>query len=162
MPLECDDLVSRKVNWPLPLRRAGWVGFRLTAKLPLSLTKPTCRRSLRMLCHGGTFLSSYSNKNIMTCQKINKISFLCDTKKVILFFVDHNFFTFSFYVTHCQQIDLPQSGPGNKETYNPSFTHLSDISKQFVTKTCSWKKVSYHLGLRFIKCLRGVHILKKS
>ena len=48
MPLECDDFVFRKVNWPLPLRRGGWVGFRLTAKLSLSVTKPNCRRSLRL------------------------------------------------------------------------------------------------------------------
>ena len=46
MSLECDDFVFRKVNWPLPLRRGGWVGCRLTAKLPLSVTKPNCRRYL--------------------------------------------------------------------------------------------------------------------
>ena len=48
MPLECDDFVFRKVNRPLPLRRGGWVGFRLMAKLPLSVTKPNCRRSLTL------------------------------------------------------------------------------------------------------------------
>ena len=26
MPLECDNFVFRKVNWPLSLRRGGWVG----------------------------------------------------------------------------------------------------------------------------------------
>ena len=46
MPLECDDFVFRKVNRPLPLRSDGWVGFRLTAKLPLSVTKPNCQPSL--------------------------------------------------------------------------------------------------------------------
>ena len=46
MPLECDDFVFRKVNWPLPLNRGGSVGFRLTAKLPLSVTKSNCRRPL--------------------------------------------------------------------------------------------------------------------
>ena len=35
-----------KVNWALPLRRCGWVGFRLTIKLPLSVTKPHCWRFL--------------------------------------------------------------------------------------------------------------------
>ena len=41
MPLECsDDSVFRKVNLPLPLRRGGWVVFRLMAKLPLSMMKP--------------------------------------------------------------------------------------------------------------------------
>ena len=47
MSLEYDDFVFRKVNWLLPLRSEGWVGFRLTAKLPLRVTKPNCRRSLR-------------------------------------------------------------------------------------------------------------------
>ena len=37
--------------------------------------------SFRMLCHGDIFLLSHSNKNIISCQKINQISFLCDTKK---------------------------------------------------------------------------------
>ena len=49
MLLECDDFAFRKVNWPLPLRTGGWVGFRLTVKLPLSVTKPNCRRSLILL-----------------------------------------------------------------------------------------------------------------
>ena len=49
MPLEWDDFVLRKVNWPLPLRRGEWVGFSLTAKLLLSVTRPNCRRSLRTL-----------------------------------------------------------------------------------------------------------------
>ena len=48
MPLECDNFVFRKVNWPLSLRRGGWVGFRLTAKLPLSETKSNCQRSLNI------------------------------------------------------------------------------------------------------------------
>ena len=48
MPLECYDFVFRKVIWPLPLRRGGWVGFRLTAKLPLSETKSNFRRSLNI------------------------------------------------------------------------------------------------------------------
>ena len=46
MPLECDNFVFRKVNWPLLLRRGGSVGFRLTAKWPLSVTKPNCQHSL--------------------------------------------------------------------------------------------------------------------
>ena len=39
--------------------------------------------SFRMLCHGDIFLLSHSNKNMITCHKINKLSFLCDTKKLI-------------------------------------------------------------------------------
>ena len=46
MLLECDNFVFRKVNWPLLLRRGGSVGFRLTAKWPLSVTKPNCQHSL--------------------------------------------------------------------------------------------------------------------
>ena len=59
---------------------------------------------LSMLCHGDIFLSSHSNKNIIACQKVNKLSFLCDTKKLVSFFVYHNFFIFSFYITHCQHV----------------------------------------------------------
>ena len=70
----------------------------------------------RMLCHGDIFLWSHSNKNIVKCQKINKLSFLCDTTKLILFVVHCHFFIFSFYITHCQHVDLLRSGPGNKET----------------------------------------------
>ena len=29
----------------------GWVGFRLTAKLPLNVTKPNCRRPLIIILH---------------------------------------------------------------------------------------------------------------
>ena len=66
-----------------------------------------------MLCHGDIFLLSHSNKNIITCQKINKTSFLRDTKK---------FFVFSFNIAHWQHVDLRSCGPGNKVTSIPSFT----------------------------------------
>ena len=81
----------------------------------------------RMLCHGDIFLLSHSNKSIITCQEINKISFLCDAKKLFWFFVHHHIFIFSFCITHCQHVDLLRSGPGKKETFNQSFTHLSNI-----------------------------------
>ena len=57
MPLGCDDFVFRKVYWPLPLRRGGWVGFRLTAKLSLSMTKPNCWCSLRLFCENSLWSS---------------------------------------------------------------------------------------------------------
>ena len=60
----------------------------------------------------------HSNKNKTTCQKINKLSFLYDTKKLISFFVHHHYFIFSFYITHRHHVDLLRSGPGNKETFN--------------------------------------------
>ena len=74
-----------------------------------------------MLCHGDIFFLSHRNKNIIMCQKINKLSFLCDTKKLISFFLHHHFFIFSFYIRHCQHVDLLRSVPGK------SFTHLPDI-----------------------------------
>ena len=57
--------------------------------------------SFRMLCHGDIFLLSHSNKNnhLITCQKINKLSFLCDAKKLIPFFVNHNFL-YSVFTLH--------------------------------------------------------------
>ena len=73
-----------------------------------------------------------------------------DTKKLVSFFVHHNFFIFSFYITHRQHVDLLCSGPGNKET----FTQLSDIPKHLLSKSCSRKKLSYYQGLMFVKRLR--------
>ena len=101
--------------------------FYFNTKLFSCNTKFLFWTSFGMLCHGDIFLLSHSNKNIITCQKTNKLSFLCDTKKLISFFVHHHFFIFSFYITYCQHVDLLRSGPGNKETFNPSFTHLPDI-----------------------------------
>ena len=56
--------------------------------------------SFRMLWHGDTFLFSYSNKNIITCQKINKLSFLCDTKKLVSFFCASQFFCITVFRLH--------------------------------------------------------------
>ena len=92
-------------------------------------TKFLFRASFRMLC----------NKNIVTCQKIIKFHFYVTQKKLISFFVHHNFLIFSFSITHCQHVDLHRSGPGKKETFNPSFTHLSDIPKQLLSKSYSRK-----------------------
>ena len=52
--------------------------------------------SFRMLCHGDIFLLSHSNKNIITSQKINKLSFLCDTKKINFVFCASPFFYIQF------------------------------------------------------------------
>ena len=72
-----------------------------------------------VICLFDTFLLSHSNKNIITSQKMYKLSFLCDTKKkLISFFVHHHFFIFSFYITHCHHADLLRSSTGNKETFN--------------------------------------------
>ena len=119
--------------------------FLCSVKLFISKTQNYFSCNTKFLfwtCHGDIFLLSHSNKNIITCQKINKLSFLCGTKKIISFCLHHHFFIFSFYITHCQHVDLLRSGPGNKETFNPSFTHLSDIPKQLLSKSCSRKLVS--------------------
>ena len=58
------------------------------------------RTSLRMLCHGDIFLFSHSNKNIITCQKINKLSFLCETKKLVSFLCASQFFCITVFRLH--------------------------------------------------------------
>ena len=78
MPLECDDFVFKKVNWPLPLRRGG---FRLTAKSLLSVTKPNCPRSLSWVFLGKNLkkLLSYSKSkplNLSNCKILLK-TILC-------------------------------------------------------------------------------------
>ena len=133
--------------------------FLLTWNTFLSNVKLFVPPQNHFLCN--TKFLSHSNKNIITCQKIIKLSFLCNSKELISFFVHHNFFIFSFYLTHCQHVDLLRSGPRNKESFNPSFTHLSDIPKHLLSKRCSRKKVSYYLGLIFAKRLRGANILVK-
>ena len=79
--------------------------------------------SFRMLCHGYIYIFIVTQQqkynNVL---KINKISFSRDTKKLMSFFVHHNFFIFSFHIAHCQHVDLLRSGPGNKEPFNPFFT----------------------------------------
>ena len=57
-----------------------------------------------MLCHGDIFSLTHSNKNIITCQKINELSFFGDTEKLISFLVHHHFFIFSFYITHVSMV----------------------------------------------------------
>ena len=50
------------------------------------------------LCYGDILLLSHSNKNIITCQKINKLSFLCDTKKFL--FLCITIFLYSVFTLH--------------------------------------------------------------
>ena len=47
-----------------------------------------------------------------------------------------------FRIGHWKHVDLLHSGPRNKETFNPSFTDLSDIPKQLLGNSCYGKKVS--------------------
>ena len=103
---------------------------------------------------------SHSNKNIITSQKINKISFYV-TQNFFSVFCASQFFNIQFYITYWQHLDLLRSDPGSKEIFNPSFTYLSNIPKQLLCKSCSRKKVSYYLGLMFMKRLWRTHILLK-
>ena len=56
--------------------------------------------SFRLLCQSDIFLLSHSNKILIKCQKINKISFLCATKKIFLFFNVHHNFLYSVFTLH--------------------------------------------------------------
>ena len=101
MPLECDDFVFRKVNWPLPLRRGRWVGFRLTAKLPLSVTKPNCRRSLNCLRRLLTKKISFFllSSNFLSTQQISyrfAISFHRICKEIPIFLYQNFSFNENF------------------------------------------------------------------
>ena len=111
----------------------------------------------RLSYNDDIFLLSRSNKNM--CQK-NKISFLCDTKKLISFFLHHKLFIFNFYIEHLQHVDFLRSGPRNKATSNPSFTHLPDIRKQLLRAALE-KSCSCYLGLAFVKHLWRANILAK-
>ena len=91
----------------------------------------------RMLSLGDVFLFSRSNKNIITYEK--KIIFMWHKKINFVFCAWQIFYIFSFHIAHWQHVDLLPSGPRNKETSNPSFTHLSDIPKQLLSKSCSGK-----------------------
>ena len=75
-------------------------------------------------------------------------------KMNFVFCASQIFYIFSFYIAHWQHVDLLRSGPRNKETSNPSFTHLSDIPKQLLSKTYSGKKV--FLLSRFNVCKTSV------
>ena len=49
-----------------------------------------------MIC----FYCHIANENIITCQKINKLSFLCDTKKLVSFFCASQFFCITVFRLH--------------------------------------------------------------
>ena len=55
--------------------------------------------SFKILCHDDISSLSHSNKNIIMCLKKKKNSFLCDTKKLILFFCASQ--TFYIQCLHC-------------------------------------------------------------
>ena len=76
-------------------------------------------------------------------------------KKINL--VHRQFFIFSFYITHYHHVDLLRSVPENKETLTMSYSLVWYIPRQLLSKSFSRKKVSYYLGLMFVKLLRGAH-----
>ena len=62
--------------------------FLCSVKLFISRTQNYFSCNTKFLfwtCHGDIFLLSHSNKNIITCQKINKLSFLCNPKSLFCF-----------------------------------------------------------------------------
>ena len=74
-----------------------------------------------------------ANKHIITCHK----NFYATQKKCFHFSCITNFFlfnfyvqffTFNFYIAHWQHADLFCNSPENKETFNPSFTHLPSFT----------------------------------
>ena len=117
--------------------------------------------SFKILCHDDISSLSHSNKNIIMCQKKKKKFIFMWHKKINCFFVHHKLFIFSVYIVHWHHVNLLRSGLGNKGNFNPSFTHLSDIPKQLLSNSCSRKKISYYLGLMFVKRLWRAHIYVK-
>ena len=53
-----------------------------------------------VICLFDTFLLSHSNKNIITSQKMYKLAFLCDTKKINFVFRASPFFLYSVFTLH--------------------------------------------------------------
>ena len=102
MPLECDDFAFRKVNWLLPLRRGRWLGFRLTAKLPLSKTKPNCWRSLRSTFYTeNTLIKVFCEpKDFETVGDSKKIiyQFYCGKSETVYFSEPLNFKNWLIYL----------------------------------------------------------------
>ena len=108
----------------------------------------------RMLCHGDIFLLSRRNDDIIPCQK--KYIFFVTQKTNFVFCVS-KFFILNFCIRLWQHVDLLPSGPWSKETFCPSFSHLTDIQQQLLRATLE-KRCS---GLINVKHLWRAHILVK-
>ena len=63
-------------------------------------------------------------------------------KKISFVYCASQFFYTQFLHYTLSACWSSSSSPGNKETFNPSSTHLSDIPKQLLSKSCFRKKVS--------------------
>ena len=111
-----------------------------------------------MLCYGNIFLWSNSSKNKITCQKINKLSFLCETKKLIFFFVHHHFL-YLFFTLHIVSMLIFFVVVLETKKLWPPFTNLSDIYRSSYELRASPEK--RFLILMFVTLLRGSHILVK-
>ena len=64
-------------------------------------------------------------------QRKRKFHFFVTQKNNFLFCPSQIFYI-NFYISHQQHVDLLRRGPRNKETFNPSFTHLSNTPKQLL------------------------------
>ena len=98
--------------------------------------------SFIMSCHGDIFLLSHSNKNIIACQKVNKLSFLCDTKNwfrcfciIILLYSVFTLRIVSMLIFFVVVLET-------KKHLNIFYSHVWYISKQLLSKSFYRKIVS--------------------
>ena len=85
--------------------------FSWGTKLLLRTYLECCVRVIYIYCHVATKILSRIKI------KINKISFLCGTKRKTSLFVYHKFSIFNFDIAHWQHVDLLLSGFRDKETF---------------------------------------------
>ena len=117
MPLECDDYVFWKVNWPLPLRRSRWVDFRLTAKLSLSVTKPNFRRSVIRNC--SCFMGwHFRFQFLFFVNKNSKLCILRERTKIRIFWIFTKIFEYilnrhTAFPSHVSTRQLPRQMPAH-------------------------------------------------
>ena len=136
--------------------------FYFNKKLFFVQTKFLFQTSFRMLCHGHIFLLSHSNKNIITSQKINKLSFLCDTKKINFVFLCITIFLYSVFTLHfVSMLIFFVVVLETKKLLTIFYSPVWYIQTKLLSKSFSRKMASYYLGFMFVKRLRRAHILVK-
>ena len=113
-----------------------------------------------MLCHGDIFLLSHSNKNIITCQKIN--CHFYESQKNLFWFFCITILLYSVFTLHIvSMLNFLIVVLELKKLLTIFYSPVWYIPKQLLSKSFSRKKVSYYLGLMFVKRLRGSHTLVK-
>ena len=112
-----------------------------------------CVRVTYVYCHVATKILSRIKI------KINKISFLCGTKRKTSLFVHHKFSIFNFDIAHWQHVDLLLSGFRDKVTfraYSPAW-----YTGAVTVRSCSGKKECLLFRFIFAKHLWRAHISVK-